>query len=149
MEAFLGEEAPGQGLAEGESGGRTSSSFLPPLTLLPTPHPDLTRGCTAPASSRGLPPQCLIHHGPAHGSQQPHRSTEGRQTPQTHTVQTRGFSAAPAPLCRPTGRCGLYAMGHIFLCSVVKTWQSSLVTESVGQHLMVTVYVLGSICSGS
>lgn len=47
-EGFLGEEALGQGLAEGESGGRTSSNFLPPPPqLLPTPRPALTLGARA------------------------------------------------------------------------------------------------------
>ena len=61
-ESFLAEEALSQGVAEGESGGRISSFFLPPPTLL-APHPDLTPDRVAPASSPSLAPQGLSHQG--------------------------------------------------------------------------------------
>lgn len=86
-EGFLGEEALGQGLAEGENGGKTSSSFLPVPTLLPKPHPALTLGAL-PQHHVGicLPSVCLIK-----GRGQP--CTLGRPTSQGH--QGQALSAVP------------------------------------------------------
>ena len=60
-EGFLGEEALGQGLAEGESGGRSSSNFLPPPTrLLPTPRLGLTLGAQAQSHASTFPPMTFL-----------------------------------------------------------------------------------------
>lgn len=117
---------PWQGLAEGESGGRARSSFLPLPTLLSTPYPDLTRGRVAQHQPRGfLPSACLIQ-GPrqlctlVRETSQGHREPALRVTPwragaspHRNTQPSKGTPLQPPP-CRASAQagCGLYAMGH-------------------------------------
>lgn len=101
---------PWQGLAEGESGGRARSSFLPLPTLLSTPYPDLTRGRVAQHQPRGfLPSACLIQ-GPqqlctlVQETSQGHREQALRVTPRRagasphrNTQPSKGTPLQPLP----------------------------------------------------
>lgn len=122
-EGFLGEEALGQAWLRVRVGaGPAPASFRPQYSF---PRPTQT------SSSPDLPPQRLCHHrpGPALHIDQNLTGVQRAGGPHRHTRPRRGPSLHPPPRCRPTDRCGLRAMGHMFLCCLVKTWQSSLVTE--------------------
>lgn len=85
QEGFLGEEALGQGLAEGESGGRSSSSFLPPPHSFPRPTQSSPLGALPPQQAPAFLPVPVSSWAWASPAQQPPRGTEGRQ-PHRHTA---------------------------------------------------------------
>lgn len=109
---FLGEEALGQGLAEGESGGRTGSSFLPPP---PSHAPSSPRpGCDAPALSQCLPPPGPVSSraGPALNGKQTNLTGAPRAGPECGPLEAgpgpQWLSLIPLPLPHQAGTSGVW-----------------------------------------
>ena len=148
-EGFLGEEALGQGLAEGENGSKTSSSFLPALTLgaLPQHHMGICLPSVCLIKGQGQP--CTLSRPTSQGHQgQALSAVLLRQDPAPTDTHSPGqlLPRGPLPLPAQVGR-GLQAMGTQLTFLLVKTWQSGLVTDSKEHHSLRAGSTVGSSVS--